>query len=252
MYTLDQVVREYLIERGDTAMNSYKAALQCAIVILREMHYDVSGDPSFAFIEVTSLGTAPLPVDYVSYVAIGVADAAGNFVPLGLNDSMLPPLTADDCGNPQRPVGSVPVVNEINGGYGYGNYYGNYRNGEYMGGAFGIGGGNNIHGYYKVMEKNGYISLQNVTASHIVLVYIANPEKSTGNFLVHAFDVEPIKHGIYWRMLSFNTKVSGGEKERAEALYLRKKRHSKARHNPFRIDEIKQVLRQFNQATPKL
>lgn len=97
-YTLDEVVREYLIESGDAEAKRFRFQ-QMGISCLREMNMDFSGSPSVITLPISDLDTVVLPKDFVSLTKIGVCDFNGNIVQLGENMDMKLMGEKNQCGD---------------------------------------------------------------------------------------------------------------------------------------------------------
>ena len=97
-YTLDEVVREYLIESGDSEAKRFRFQ-QMGISCMREMNMDFSGSPSVVTLPISDLDTVVLPKDFVSLTKIGVCDFNGNIVQLGSNEDMKLMGQKNDCGD---------------------------------------------------------------------------------------------------------------------------------------------------------
>lgn len=228
---LSAVVREHLIESGKTE-NEFFRHLQYGISILRECHMDFSGIPITEVLEVNPNMTVNLPLGYINYIKIATVDARGFIHALGLNRNMSLVTTYDECGSPITQAKLQQIQQNINNqGEGggaivpadfvtaYEGFADNWRNGELMGRFFGIGGGNNSWGYYRIDEQNGVIKLQGVVSPVIVLEYIADLSRVNGDFEVHPFLIECLKNGMYWKSLKNNLRVGLGEKQLAKKDY---------------------------------
>jgi len=100
-YTLSAVIKEMMIEHGETQMNKYSKFLVIGISGLREYDLDVSGTPTIVALSIdANTDTVQLPGDYINYVKIGIRGPDGNVHALGLNASMCLPRDYDECGNP--------------------------------------------------------------------------------------------------------------------------------------------------------
>ena len=85
--TLDQVVREFLIE-NELPEHKYFQSLQFGISCLRELNLDVTGVPVIVELPVSDSDTVDLPVDYINYISLGFCDDAGYFRELGKNNKI--------------------------------------------------------------------------------------------------------------------------------------------------------------------
>lgn len=242
---LDNLIRELLIETGETSLHKYPIYLQHGLSGLREFNMD-TGVPKVALLTVNSNDTVDLPSDYIAYTQIAVCDVNGNLKPLGINRKMCA-LVADKCGNLQANDGTpgTALFENWEGG--------DFRNGQDLGRKFGLGGGTSGVGYYKVDERGGYIALQGVAASKIMLEYVADLERNqNGEFAVHPYLVEAIKSWIYWRMMQRNARIPANEKMLAKEDYLSAKSKAKRRLASFTIEEAYQAIRKAFTPSPKI
>lgn len=256
-YTLSNIVKEYLIEQGDTDLNKYARFLQIGVAGLREFNLDFSGIPVTIQIPVVNGDVVPLPAGYIQYVKIAVVNSEGNICELGLNSKMTLKRIADNCGNPEIsiPINSpytdpanVPGDAIVEGAEYYSD---NYRNGEVMGRFFGIGGGNNGNGYYRVDKENGYIQLAHTNASFIVLECLVDISLTNGDFEVHPYLVESVKAWMFWKSIQRNPRYGLGEKQIAKQDYIQAKRAALSRYNAATLQEWLSAFRSGNYASVK-
>lgn len=251
-YTLDAIIREHLLDIGDSQLNKYAVTMQRAVAGLRELNMDVSGTPTVVELEINSdLDTVNLPVDYIQYVRIGLCGADGNFHSLGLNGSMCLPRTFDKCSNPTETLNS----NAFAGGFigSMDGYADNFRNGELTGRFFGLGGGFNANGYYRIDKERGTINLSALPAgtTSIVLEYLSSLRRIDGKFQVHPFIIEALKAWIWWKSIYYNPNRSLAEKDMAQRNYYTAKRWARRRFNTATFDEYKAAFRGGDSLAPK-
>jgi hypothetical protein len=250
-YTLDQVVREYIIET-DSAEQKYFKFLQLGISGLRELNMDISGMPKVVELEINSdTDTVVLPQDFIDYTFIGVCGANGTLQSLGLNNKTCLPVGKNDCGS------YVANKNKFPQGSGTtsvssASWSDHYRNGQLVGKFYGLGGGNNSIGEYKINKAQGTILIgANSNISTIVLEYIADVESVDGDFIVHPYLIEAIKAYIYHKERAFNDKYPLGVKQLAERKYRDARRKVTARYMSFTKDEALQTIRKAIKLAPK-
>ncbi len=241
---LNKIVEEYLFESlGETTLHKYPRILQIAISGLREFNRDVEGLVKTVQLTVNENDTVTLPQDFIDYRIIGVCTEFGTIESLGVNDRMCLPVV-DDCGNivgsPNRNE-NVPF-SSFDAFYFQGTYS---RNGQLIGRRFGIGGGQNQWGYYRVWPERGYITLQNYIGNNIVLEYLADIDLIDEDYQVHPFLVEALKSWIYWKYIQRNRNYSQGEKDMARREYYNQKRLAKKAINMFNLKELLQAFRTF-------
>tara|TARA_R110000772_G_scaffold155490_6_gene266582 strand:+ start:144 stop:914 length:771 start_codon:yes stop_codon:yes gene_type:complete len=251
--TLDQVVREYLIEHA-LPDHKYFQALQLGISCIRELNFDVTGSPVVVNLPVNEDDTVDLPDDYINYIRIGFCDKYGDFKELGKNKSICLNRTLDDCG-----AITTPTVdpNATSGTYlgvrGSSEYYAtHFRNGEATGRFYGLGGGNNVNGGFKIDTVYSQIQLDCYGGGDtITLEYLSNPEKSKGNFIVIPFAIETVKNWIGWRLNLNNPNVPAVSTQMRERLYIKSNKILRARMKKNTVQDILQSFRKANKAAPK-
>jgi len=250
---LEKVVREFLIESGRTE-HRFAQALQFGISCLRELQFDVTGSPVIKILPVNSDDTVDLPNDYLNYIRIGYTDPYGVFKPLGVNNDIALNRTLTDCGTPgqRRTIEDttedaypwVPYPLEY--------YSAHYRNGENIGRYYGAGGGNNVRGGFRIDKNYSQIQLQNYRGGDtLTLEYLADPNKSEGNFDVHPFAVETVKSWIDWKMNFSNPNVALSFSEQKRLLYSRNKKLLFSRMSSISVQDMLQAFRKGNKAAPK-
>lgn len=244
---LDKIVREYMVESlGLSAIdNRYPRLLQIAINGLRDLHFDRKSANKFVVLPIEDNDTAILPNDFISYARIGVC-FNGSVLAMGANDNMCPPHT-NDCGDT---VIDQPRHGD-NLGFGWNNGLTNYGYPLYQ--NYGVGGGQNGIGYYKIYPDKGFIAFQSVNThfDEIILEYVGDIDSIDGEYLVHSFDVEPIKAWMYWKSNQRLDKALS-QKEEARIQYGREKRKAFERHNRIPLNEWMQMFRQGYKSSPKL
>lgn len=259
MMSLDQVVREMLIEVGESNENKYAKYLQHGISGLREMNMDFAGFPTTVQLPVQTTDTVNLPSDYINWVRVGAVDAFGNICALGLNPNISLHQKYNSCG---VPISSV--TNSVNASYtvvegdslpaaanGWEQYSDSWRNGEMLGRMFGVGGGNSPNGCFTVDKTNNTLVLQDVTVQNVMLEYLSDLTLVDGHYLVHPFIVEALKCYIFWKAHSRNLRVGLGDKEQARREYFNEYRRATLRFGSASVDEWLRTLRKGVKMAPK-
>lgn len=250
--TLDSIVREYLLEVGDSNLNRYARLMTIAVSGLREIRMDVSGVPTTILLTVTDSDAANLPHDFVSLIRVAICDAGGNLKALGMNENMCLPRDFDKCGN------DAIDTDDVGGGFGISfngleGFSDNIRNGEFVGRMFGLGGGGNIYGNYRIDWERGTINFGNLLTgvSTVVLEYLSDLSLVNGDYQAHPFIIETLKAWIYWKDIQRKVSVGLGEKQIAERQYYLAEKQSKRRFSNHTIQEWLQAFRQSNKSAPK-
>ena len=252
MITLDELIREYLIENGESGEHKYSRCNQIALSAIREMNMDVNGLPKATFIDVNKKNfTAQLPKDYITHNRIGVVAYGNIFQPLGIEDRII--ISQDDvyvCEVVENNNQDLDSSSQV--------YYNDQsRNtgvsGQYVGKEYGLGGGLNRFGYYRVDRSEGIIYLSSACneIDKLYIEYLSNPLASDEEIYVHDYDVEAIKAFIYWKWIQRDKTYNEGEKQTAQLEWLRQKKLSKIRNRSFTIEEFKRMVQLSNKQIPK-
>lgn len=256
-HSLDSIVRETMIDMGETNQNRYARIYNYAVGGLRELRMDVSGMPTTIEIELSNTDSVNLPNDFVSLIRVAVCDGSGNLRSLGLNENMCLPRSADSCGNPI--TCSSSSIQNLGDVYNFGVYFNgiegyadNWRNGECMGRMFGLGGGNNEIGSYRVDWERGTINFGHLIsgATSIVLEYLSNMSSVNGDYNIHPFMVEALKSWIKWKAIEWKGNNVSAD-QNAERKYYLAEKQCKRRFNNHDIQSWLQALRFSNKAAPK-
>lgn len=244
---LDDIIKDLLNEMGEESPHKYSQLLAMGRGALRELNMDISGTAKIAvFGTITGNGvdyeintstlSASLPSDYISYKRVGVC--INNVMrPLGYNPRLCLDKMYDDCGNPE--VRSSRVGDDV-----FLEYPLHYENGEMLGAYFGVGGGNNSFGYYRIDENFGQIQFGSLISGHpVVMEYLADTEKVNGDFLIHPYIAEAVKAAIAWRYIRNRRGVTLGEIAQKRAEYYNQRKLASRRETSFTLDEAYQYNR---------
>jgi len=253
-YTLKNIIQEYLIEIGDTQFNKYARFYQLGVSAIRELNMNASGIIKSINMPIKVNSTCDLPLDYLEYRKIGVLASDGCLIALGENNcaTFLQPF--DDCGQPRKVVLSAnnTPTSSIGGlGLVSDNYPNNYRNGEFMGRMFGVSGGLNGYGDYRIDRENQLIliSTSNPLTNSIAMEYVADISLSDGDFDVHPYIIESVKAYIYWKAIQRDRGRSIGEKEQAKFDYNTAARWAQRRFTSSTVKEWQAGFRSGSSAS---
>jgi hypothetical protein len=249
-FTLDAVIREYLFEVGETTDSKYARFLQYGISTLRDMHLDVSGQKKTVIIDIDpNLSVANLPSDFIRHIRLGVIDGDGVFHPLAEDKNLIGPYITDDCGDLR------PATGDVVGNAGFVSVdwnADNFRNGEFTGRMFGLGGGRNRYGYYKFDLSKGWIVFNTDTAlKEVCLEYLGDMQSEAFDYIVNPFIIDAVKSGMYLRSIQRDRNITIGEKQNAERTYTKEKAKAVARYDNSTLDEWYYALRKPFRLAPK-
>lgn len=219
---MDTLVREACMEVGDDGLHNALNMYRYGTRLLQDMNLGMDKSPEYAYLTPDpTTKTVTLPEDYVNYVAVGI-EHNGIFWALGYNPRMCRPKV-DDCGEPVLGDGGLVTgtrhqiflrnsEDEASGAW-YGNYWTdaswwpNYGQQE-----FGLGGGYNTFGYYKVVPKDGVIMFNpSFNWGAVVLIYIKKAYCAGKKTLVPEMMTEALLTGMIWKFFQFkkNTTIRG-------------------------------------------
>lgn len=163
--SIDEVVNDFQLMIDDTSYDKEAKIYQLRLLALqglRELTFDVEQTLKTTEVTVgsTTLQTT-LPADFVKMTTIGFKGSDGVINPLGLSDN----LTLDSSVTPQ--AGSDNPADEP--------YY--QTN---LGKKFGLGGGNNVNGYYRINRNDNTINFSSELGGKTVYMeYISDGVTST-------------------------------------------------------------------------
>lgn len=248
MRKLDEIIREYYIESlGASQLDErYPRFLALAISGLKDLSMDLKHSIKEVILPINSNDTVTLPSDFLDYMVIGL-DNSGVIESIGMNNNMAP-RGYDDCGNITAAAQGVSD-NESFIGLGGAN---TTKDGQFSGRNYGAGGGGSSNGLYKVYKDFGYISLSGVTASNIVLRYLATVNQIDGEFQVDEFIVESLKAWMHWKYVQRSRSYGVAEKQMAEMTYSKEKKKSEKRFNRFNIVEFVNAYQSGYRSSPRI
>lgn len=263
-FKLRNIIKEYLVELGEDQIdNRYPQFLQIAIAGLRKMNTHINGFKKVAQLEINeNTDIALLPEDYIDYYKIFMVRGSQMFS-LGLNENMQPALP-DDCGTDNVPNYFNRANNsnnndtDINGlFYSFTTHYD--ENGRNIGKYYGIKGGQNLVGEYRIWPQYGYMSIVRLTIDQggviddrVYMEYLANPQIVDGDHTVHPFDVEALKAWMFWRYVQRKPQYAEGKIERARIDWMREKDEAKSMHSSINVNELLSAYRTGFQLAPKI
>jgi len=170
--TIDDIVNNVALTIGDdsylTGSLNYQLRL-LALQGLKELSFDALQEVKSIQLAVSSTGTITLPDDYIKYVKIGVLGSDGKVHYLGKQDNLN--LVSGAASTDSNDIDDDPAY-----------FYG-------IGGRYGVGGGTNHNGYYRVNKEDNTISFSSdAIGKNIILEYISNG--------VTLSNVQPVKRKI--------------------------------------------------------
>lgn len=214
-YTLDSIVRGYLIDKGQDAMHEYPRALRAAITSLKDLHYDVSGTPKVEVLTVENASKATLPQDVIRVIRLGFSDSSGRFVEIFSDNNLIVNTPTSEVNQSEGTVmGGAFDSSLFRNGQSIGRWYGNKGGGAYT---------------FRMDWERGLVEFSSNVSGQVIIEYLGDPNKIGAEYLVHPFLVEAIEYGIHYRMMKFKRSYSAGEKQMSRNDYLNAKHHARVR-----------------------
>lgn len=238
MKNLNYVIHQVQVDLQDYSSNQYQRLLQFGIMGFRDLHWLVLPEIKVAYLTPNDALVADLPLDFDYYTKVGVC-IGGQVWTLSTNKDMCLSRQTDGCGVdiPEPATLSIAAVTQQNIATGY--YFApSFRNGQYVGELYGLGGGFNELGYFRVdYEKNRIQFQSTVPKTEIVLEYKSNGADKSGDTVVPTNCVPAIRAYIHWQLAEFDKTVPGGEKARKQQLYYTEFEKVKFLKWSFTMDE---------------
>lgn len=229
LVTIRYIVMSVLNRLNDYSLKSYKRLVQIALEGFTDMHLFHLDNLEVVYLHMSVAKTCQLPADFVDYTKIGIP-INGKLRVITKHDKLLLPRlfdTGEAVGNTDA-GDSEGVSNCIF-------FSDHFRNGQFIGGLFGLSGGID-QAYYRVDKENRQIVFSGSTPrSEIVLEYLSSGIRTDGSSLVPREAVTPLRTYVLWQMVENDQKVAYNERER------RKREH----------EEAVEALRSFQSAFTK-
>lgn len=229
LYTLDNVVRSALADRG-YPVHFYLQFLQYGIDALRMLNFDILQSVKSVRLPVNSYKAVILPCDFVDIVRLGT-ETGQYVVEWGPKDSLNRLNDFDANGNkipytdPESESGLLPNDYE-------GFWYSNYTNdkGEHKGRIF-----NNFPAFrnsYKLLRERNEIQLDTAfDGQEIVLDYISDGLTTDASNAIHPYAIDTIKAYIIYKMKEHSRAYGLGERRDAKDEFYNQLRLLKGRLN---------------------
>ena len=218
MKNLNYVVAMVQLDLQDYTTHNQSRILQYAIHCYKNaLMYKTNKAIKVAYLTPNAVLNAPYPKDYEYYTKVAI-NIGSQLVTLTRNND-IPYSRKYDCGVAQKEQ-AVDLEAELDPFvYSFGYYYApHYRNGQYVGEMYSMGGGFNEAGYFREDDEMRQFQFYNVPRSQIILEYVADVN-ADGSLLITNMDVEPIRSYIHWQLIEHDRKVPQYDKERKLGLH---------------------------------
>jgi hypothetical protein len=196
--TIRYVVMSILNRLQDYSMKNYKRLVQIAIEGYTEelSLFHTGNGLEVVYLHMSTAKTVDLPADFITYTKIGFP-VNGKLRVLTQHENILFPRVYDDTGDAvgnTNDVGTSGIADAIF-------FSDHWRNGQWIGGLFGLPGGLD-RAYYRVdMERRQIVFSGSTPRSEIVLEYISSGLKSDGSSLIPRECVDALRNYVLWQMV---------------------------------------------------
>lgn len=219
MKNLNYVVNLVQMDLRDFSSHNVPFITQyCIHAYKNELRFKTDKSVKVAYLTMNDVKNAPMPKDYEYYTKVAI-NFGGQYITLTRNNDIPLVRKVDDCGQPK--LDTVIVNEQVLDPflYSYGYYYApHYRNGQYVGEMYSMGGGYNEAGYFREDHEMRQFQFYNIPTKEIVLEYVADVETSGATMIPFAA-VEPIRKYAHWQMLEYDRRVPVYERQRAQDAF---------------------------------
>lgn len=248
LITIEQLVANVLDEMGKSHMYNElgETIAQKIIRGYRELNMFHRLCLEVAYLEVSSMGTVDLPDDYVDYHKIGLLHN-GRVWTLSINEDIALPRK-EECGLTIRDG----MTNRTPEGVGYGYAFpDHYRNGQFVGGLYGLGGGWN-RAYYRIDKGRNQIILSgSIPRCEIILEYQSNGVSTSRNTLIPRECTEPLIAFAMWKMNIGKEDIAMNRIEMYKQNYYEAVESLRMFETAMTVDEYKDALYEGFYNAPK-
>lgn len=239
LVTIRYIVMSVLNRIQDYSMKQYLRLCQIAIEGFSEEFalFHIGNSLEVVYLHMSAAKSVALPADFIDYTKIGVP-INGKLQVLTKHDNLLLPRIFDDTG---EEVGNMDAGDEegISNAIFFSDHF---RNGQFIGGLYGLPGGID-QAYYRVDMENRQIVFSGSTPrSEIVLEYISTGLKPDGSSLIPREVVAPLRAYVLWQMVENDTRIAYNEKERRKREFTELTEAMRSFKNAFTKDEYLRMI----------
>lgn len=219
MKNLNYVVSLVQMDMRDFSSHNVPYILQyCIHAYKSELRFKTDKSVKVAYLNLNDVNNAPFPKDYEYYTKVAI-NFGGQYITLTRNDNIPLQRKVDDCGEPKLEEIAPATIAVDPFFYSYGYYYApHYRNGQYVGEMYSMGGGFNEAGYFREDHELRQFQFYNIPRKEVVLEYVADVN-ANGSTMIPFSAVEPIRQYALWQMVEHDKRVPVYDRQRAQDRY---------------------------------
>ena len=239
LVTIRYVVMSTLNRLQDYSMRSYLRYLQIAIEGFTEelalYHIDVGSE--VVYLHMSAAKTVSLPADYIDYQKIGIP-INGKLRVITKHDNLLLPRVFDDTGDAVGNADEALTTDSLSPIF----FSDHFRNGQFIGGLYGLPGGIDT-AYYRIDKETRQIIFSgSTTRSEIVLEYLSSGLKQDGSSLIPRECVAALRTYILWMKDENDPRVAYNAKERLKREHEETIEALRSFENAFTKDEYLRMI----------
>jgi hypothetical protein len=243
--TINYVVMSILNRLKDYSMRHYSFLEQILIEGYGDLNLWHLDNIEVVYLRMSEAKTVDIPADFVDWLKIGIP-MSGKLRVLTNNNSILFPRTFADG----APVGNT---DDSTSGISENIYFtDHYRDGQYVGGLYGMPGAADQAFYRFDREKRTIIFSGNIPRAEIVLEYISTGIKLQGTTIIPREAVPALRAYGLWQLIEDDPKVSPTQKERKKEQYEEQVHALDYFQSAFTADEYRRhVYKHSRQSTKR-
>lgn len=251
--TLDYIVRNILVQLEESSLRRYQTYLQYAIRGMRELTLNSGNSQGLKIKHIPMLANKAinLPSDYVKYTKVGLC-VNGRVITLGLDESLCLNENYSECGDPlEIAMENLDNTDYFPFSFGF-PFSGYFQNNQYVNSLFGLGGGFNSRGYFRVNNEMNQIQFtSNVPAGDVVIEYISDGLSESGDAIVPVEATEYLINFIHWKRTEAKQSSTESEIARWREMTRVSFRNVKHFNLQFSVSEYLDSYRSNVFSTPK-
>jgi len=241
--SINYVVMSVLNRLKDYSMRHYSFLEQIIIEGYGDLNLWHLDNVEVVYLRMSEAKTVDLPADFVDWTKIGVP-MAGKLRVLTNHKKILLPRTFED---------GAPVGNTDDAGTNIEAVYftNHFRNGQFVGGLYGMPGGADQAFYRLDRETRTIIFSGSIPRAEIVLEYISTGVKLGGSTVIPREAVPALRTYALWQLIENDRKVSANEKERKKVQYEEQVHALDVFQSAFTADEYRRHVYKHTKQTAK-
>lgn len=241
--TINYVVMSVLNRLKDYSMRHYSFLEQIIIEGYTDLNLWHLDNIEVVYLRMSEAKTVDLPPDFVDWTKIGVPMAGKLRVLTNHKKILLPRTFADGA-----PVGNTDDAGtNIDAVY----FTNHFRNGQFVGGLYGMPGGGDQAFYRLDRETRTIIFSGSIPRAEIVLEYISSGVKLQGSTVIPREAVSALRAWALWQNIENDPKVGATQKERKKEQYEEQVHALDVFQSAFTADEYKRHVYKHTRQTPK-